>query len=144
MESSNFNWTCWLLKAKTIRVSMVLFWLKCAMFNIGVNQSQLALLVEKLKNQTLQQMKKNPTPTTFWITLAYELISFTRNFIAVYIKKRSTNLLPTGSFAKIHYKYVQFQIFLLNCDFDYLLWRINWSGSHEIFAPLLAVKWRTK
>ena len=35
------------------------------MFNIGVNQSQLALLVEKLKNQTLQQMKKNPTPTTF-------------------------------------------------------------------------------
>ena len=35
------------------------------MFNIGVNQSQLALLVEKLKNQTLQQMKKNPTPNTF-------------------------------------------------------------------------------
>ena len=57
MESSKSTWTCRLLKAKTIRVFTILFWLKCTMCNISVNQSQFALFVAKLKN--LNQMEKN-------------------------------------------------------------------------------------
>ena len=29
---------------------------------------------------------------------------------------------------------VQFQIFHFNSSFDYLLWRINWRASHEVFC----------
>ena len=82
-SSNNSTWTCWLLKGETIRVFMVLFWLKCAMFNISVNQSQLALFVTKLKNPISNQMKKNPIPTIFWRTLANELITFTWYFISI-------------------------------------------------------------
>ena len=144
MESSNSTWTCWLLKAETIRVFMVLLWLKWAMFNIGVNQTQFALFVAKLKIQTSNLMKKNQTPATFLRTLFNELVFFTWNFISIYKEKRSNNLLPTSSFAKIHNKYVWFEIFLLNWAFDYLLQRIKWRGSYEIFPPLLTVKWRIK
>ena len=35
------------------------------MFNINVNESQLALFLAKLKNLTSNQMKKNQIPTTF-------------------------------------------------------------------------------
>ena len=50
MASSNSSWTCWLLRAETVRVFVVLFWLEWAMFNISVNQSQFALFVVKFKN----------------------------------------------------------------------------------------------
>ena len=85
---------------------MVLFWLKCAIFNNVVNQSQFTLFVAKLKNQTSNQMKKNPIPSPFWRGIANELIHLRNNFISTYKDKRSKNLLPTGYFAKIHYKYV--------------------------------------
>ena len=49
---------------------MILFWVKYAMFNINVNESQFALFLAKLKNLTSNQMKKNQIPTTFWRTLA--------------------------------------------------------------------------
>ena len=111
---------------------MVLFWYKCGMFNIGVNQSQFTLFMAKLKNLTSNQMKKNAIPNTFWRTLADELINFTWIFISIWKAKRSKNLLPTSSFAKIHNKHVQFQIFHFNSNFDYLLRRINWRASHEV------------
>ena len=85
---------------------MVLFWLKCTIFNIVVNQSQFTLLVTKLKNQTSNQIKKNPIPYTFWRSVANELIPFINNFISIYQDKRSKNLLAAGSLSKIYYKYV--------------------------------------
>ena len=85
---------------------MVLFWLKCTIFNIVVNQSQFTLLVTKLKNQTSNQIKKNPIPYTFWRSVPNELIPFRNNFISIYKDKRSKNLLATGSWSKIYYKYV--------------------------------------
>ena len=88
----------------------------------------------KLKNLTSNQMKKNPIPNTFWRTLANELITFTWNFISLWKAKRSKNLLPTSSFAKIRNKHVQFQIFHFNSSFDYILWRINWRASHKVFC----------
>ena len=63
MEPSNCTWTCCLLNAETMRVFMVLFWLKFPMFN--VNHSEFALFAVMLKNQTSNQVKKNPTPTIF-------------------------------------------------------------------------------
>ena len=104
MESSNSSWTYWLLKAETIRVFMVLFWLKCAIFNIVLNQPQFTLFVVKLKNQTSNQIKKNPIPSTFWRSVAYELILFKNKFISIYKEKRSKNVLPTASLSKIYYK----------------------------------------
>ena len=70
-------------------------------------------------------MKKNPIPTTFSKYVDNELIPLRNNFISIYKYKRSKNLSLADSFAKIYYKYVKFQIFLLICDFDYLLPRIN-------------------
>ena len=97
MESSNSTWTCRLHKAETIRVFIVLCWLKCAIFNIVVNQSQCTLFEVKLMNQTSNQMKKNLIPFPFWRGIANEVMP---------LRKRSKNLLPTGCYAKIHYKYV--------------------------------------
>ena len=104
MASSNSSWTYGLLKAETIWVFMVLFWLKCAIFNIVVNQPQFTLFVVKLKNQTSNQIKKNPIPSTFWRSVAYELILFKNNFISIYKEERSKNVLPTGTLSKIYYK----------------------------------------
>ena len=51
----------------------------------------------------------------------------------LYQYKKQKDQIPTCSFAKIHNKHVQFQIFHSNSNSDYLLPRINTRASHEVF-----------
>ena len=131
MEFSNSTRTCWLLKAGTVKVFMGFFWYKCAMFNISVKQSQFTLFMTKLKNLTSNQIKKNPIPTTFWRTLANELITFTWSFIYQFKKQKDQ---------RISYRLPLLLKFIINMfnfhfnsSFDYLLRRINWRASYKIF-----------
>ena len=62
---------------------MVLFWYKCAMFNISVNQSQFALFMVNLKKSNFKSDEEKPDTNTFWRTLANELITFTWSFISI-------------------------------------------------------------